>query len=105
MRYLGVPITISRLTKIECRGLVDKILAKVHIWATRNLSFVEIAKLISSITFGMFNYWASIFLLPNEVLKSITKISRDYLWGVQKTLGRSLTNHGSTHAYQRHREG
>jgi len=28
----------------------------------------------------MFNYWASIFLLPNEVLESITKICRSYLW-------------------------
>ncbi|KAJ8443061.1 hypothetical protein Cgig2_004266 [Carnegiea gigantea] len=29
-KYLGVPITASSLTKIEYRGLVDKILARVH---------------------------------------------------------------------------
>ncbi|KAJ8426159.1 hypothetical protein Cgig2_032641 [Carnegiea gigantea] len=51
MKYLGVPITASRLTKIECRGLVDKILAKVHLWATRSLSFAGRARLISSVVF------------------------------------------------------
>ena len=79
MKYLGVTITGSRLTKIECRGLADKILANVHLWAIRSLSFIERARLISSVVFGMYNYWASIFLLPNEVLESITKIYRIYL--------------------------
>jgi len=79
LKYLGAPITTSRLTKIECRGLVDKILAKVHLWATRSISFARRAKLITSVIFGMFNYWASIFMLPNEVLDNITKIYRSYL--------------------------
>jgi len=81
MKYLGVPITASRLTKIKCRGLADEILAKVHLWATKSLSFAGRARLISSVVFGMFNYWASIFLLPDEVLGSITKICGNYLWG------------------------
>jgi len=33
MKYLGVPITAGRLSKTECRDLVNKILAKVQIWA------------------------------------------------------------------------
>ena len=28
INYLGMPITVSRLTKIECRGLVEKIWPK-----------------------------------------------------------------------------
>ena len=39
------------------------------------------AKLISSVILDMFNYRASIFMLPNEVLEKITKTSRSYLWG------------------------
>jgi len=30
VKYLGVPISANRLTKIECTGLVEKIIAKVH---------------------------------------------------------------------------
>jgi len=37
--------------------------------------------LINSVVFGMFNYWASIFILPNEVLSQITKLCRNFLWG------------------------
>jgi len=58
LKYLGVPITASRLTKIECRGLVDKILAKGHMWAIRNISSLGRAQLININTsiFATFNY-------------------------------------------------
>ncbi|KAJ8425552.1 hypothetical protein Cgig2_033067 [Carnegiea gigantea] len=80
MRYFGVPIIVSRLTMIECRSLIEKILAKVHNWATRNISFAQRARLINSVVFGMFNYWVSIFLLPNKPTERITQIYRNYLW-------------------------
>jgi len=56
LKYLKVPITAGRLTKIECSNLVDKIIARVHGWATRHLSFVGGALLINSVIFGSFNY-------------------------------------------------
>jgi len=30
MKYLGVPITTSRLSKLECRALVEKIVGKIR---------------------------------------------------------------------------
>jgi len=51
--------------------------------ASRNLSFASIAVLINGVIFGMFSYWASIFLLPKEVVDQITNICRNYLWGAQ----------------------
>ena len=81
MNYLGVPIIASRLTKLECSALVEKITARIHIWATRSLSFAGRAMLINGVIFGMFNYWASIFLLPKTVLEKITTIYRNYLLG------------------------
>ena len=80
LKYLGVPITTSRLTKIQCISLVEKIMAKVHIWTSRNISFAGRARLINSVIFGMYTYWASIFLLPAEVTEKITKICRNFLW-------------------------
>jgi len=80
LKYLGVPITASRLTKIECSALIEKITARVHVWATRNISFAGRALLINNVIFGAFNYWASIFLLPNAVLDKLTQLCRNYLW-------------------------
>ena len=41
LRYLGLPLTSSRLTKIACRALVDKITRKVQLWSSRSLSFLR----------------------------------------------------------------
>ena len=62
MKYLGLPITASRLSKIECHSLVDKITGKMRQWSTRNLSFVGRALLINTVVFGMCGFWASIFI-------------------------------------------
>ncbi|KAJ8419301.1 hypothetical protein Cgig2_027983 [Carnegiea gigantea] len=51
LKYLGVPITASRLTKIECRSLVNKITSRVHTWSIRNISFAGRARLINSVVF------------------------------------------------------
>ncbi|KAJ8420992.1 hypothetical protein Cgig2_013321 [Carnegiea gigantea] len=74
LKCLAVPITASRLTKIDCKNLVEKIFTQ----ATRSISFACRLMLISSVVFGMFNYWASIFLLPIEVVDRITQICRNY---------------------------
>jgi len=80
LKYLGVPITASRLTKLDCRGLVDKIVAKARTWAIINIYFAGRAMLINSVIFGLVNYWATIFLLPSEVIERITQICRNFLW-------------------------
>ncbi|KAJ8429046.1 hypothetical protein Cgig2_034075 [Carnegiea gigantea] len=46
---------------------LGKIMAKLHTWVTRSISFARRAQLINSVLFVMFNYWASIFLHPTEV--------------------------------------
>ncbi|KAJ8421323.1 hypothetical protein Cgig2_020385 [Carnegiea gigantea] len=78
--YLGVPITVSRLTKVECPSLLEKIIARAQLWATRNIYFEGRVRLINNVIFRMSSYWASIFLLPKEVTEKITKICRNYLW-------------------------
>ncbi|KAJ8445327.1 hypothetical protein Cgig2_010685 [Carnegiea gigantea] len=71
MKYLGVPIIASKLTKIECTILVDKITAKIHTWATRHISYAGRLILINN---------ASIFILPTEVIEKLTKVCRNFLW-------------------------
>ena len=56
LTYLGVPIIASRLSKLECMALVEKIVGKIRLWATKSISFVGRAQLLNSVLFGMFNY-------------------------------------------------
>jgi len=80
LRYLGVPITVSKLSKSECRVLVEKIMGKVRLWSSRSLSFAGWAQL-NSVVFGMFSYWSSMFIIPQEVIDQINAICRNFFWG------------------------
>ena len=56
-RYMGMPITATRLTKGECSMLVEKITAKIHVWASRHTSYAGRPVLVNTcylicLTFG-----------------------------------------------------
>ncbi|KAJ8419433.1 hypothetical protein Cgig2_000165 [Carnegiea gigantea] len=68
-----------KLSKFECRTLVEKITGKIKQWSTRNLSFAGRAQLINTVIFGMFGFRASIFIMPQEVLDKVNQICRNYL--------------------------
>jgi len=90
MRYLGVPITASKLSKLECRGLVEKIIGKIRLWATKNISFAGRAQLLNSMVFGMINYWATILILPHEFIDQLNQLCRNYLWGGWQIIKKAL---------------
>jgi len=82
-RYMGVPITASKLSKVKCSFLVEKIAKKTHICATKSISYVGRIALINSVIMGIFNFWARIFILLQSVIKDIMKLCRNYLWGAE----------------------
>ena len=56
LTYLGVLITASTLSKLECRTLVEKIMGKIRLWSTRSLYFAARAQLLIFVIFGMYNF-------------------------------------------------
>ena len=41
--------------------------------------------LINSVLMGIYGFWASIFIIPSEVIKEVEKLCRNFLWGADKT--------------------
>ncbi|KAJ8433714.1 hypothetical protein Cgig2_019823 [Carnegiea gigantea] len=80
LTHLGVSIIASKLSQTGCRTLLDKIAYKIKTQSSENMSFARRTLLINSILFGLFNYWASIFILPHEVVEQVTYVSRNFLW-------------------------
>lgn len=80
-RYLGVPITASKLSKVECSSLIDKIAIKIRYWSSKTSSYAGRLKLIETVIFGIYNFWASMFVIPKGVTQQIIRLCRDYLWG------------------------
>jgi len=52
LTYLGVPITESKLSKMECRTLLDKITSKIKTWPSRHLSYGGRTRLINTVLLG-----------------------------------------------------
>ncbi|KAJ8439637.1 hypothetical protein Cgig2_021649 [Carnegiea gigantea] len=79
-KYLCVPITSGRLSSSDCQLVVDKIMAKIHVWGTKNLSYAGKNVLINSVLIGIFGFWASNFILPKEVTQKVEAAYRDFFW-------------------------
>ena len=80
-RYLGVPVIANKLSKLECTQFMEKITKSIKVWATKSISYMGIVTLINSVLMGVFNFWATIFILPQGVIRGIERLCRNYLWG------------------------
>ncbi|KAK4383918.1 hypothetical protein Sango_3108000 [Sesamum angolense] len=80
VKYLGIPLTSSRLTIADCRPLIDKVDARLAGWNNQILSYAGWLQLIKSVLTTLHTYWASAFILPKGVLKILEKKMRQFLW-------------------------
>lgn len=81
VKYLGVPLLARKPNVSNARVLIDRITSKIRGWAARGLSYAGRTVLVKSVLYGMYSYWARIFLLPKDVIFKISSICRNYLWG------------------------
>ncbi|GAV73954.1 zf-RVT domain-containing protein, partial [Cephalotus follicularis] len=81
VKYLGLPLISSRLTKLHCAPLVEKIMARVNRWVSKSLSYAGRLQLIKSTMASMQLFWCSIFLLPSAVIVECERLMRKFLWG------------------------
>jgi hypothetical protein len=79
MKYLGRLLLSSRLKAAYCKGLVDRITSKIRHWTCRTFSYAGRVLLINSILFFIQVYWASLFLLPGQVIKNVEQIMKSFL--------------------------
>ncbi|VFQ66656.1 unnamed protein product [Cuscuta campestris] len=79
--YLGSPITAARLSASDCDALVHKITTKIGAWGSRHFSYAARIRIINSVLMGIITFWSRIFIIPKGVLKKVTSICRNFLWG------------------------
>ncbi|GAA0144388.1 hypothetical protein LIER_04848 [Lithospermum erythrorhizon] len=80
VRYLGVSLTTSALTAMDCKVFMDKIRNNIESWGHKNISFTGRIVFINSILFGASNYWAQCVFIPKEVCLKIEKMLKAFLW-------------------------
>ncbi|XP_062114704.1 uncharacterized protein LOC133825827 [Humulus lupulus] len=81
LMYLGIPLRPTKWKAMDCDLIISKIRQRLHSWASHNLSYAGRVQLIQSALLGIRNFWMSIFLLPQKVIREIDSLCRNYLWG------------------------
>lgn len=59
---------------------MDKVSARFNGWAVKCLSFSGRLQLISSVIYGLINFWMSAFALPKGCIKALEKLCNAFLW-------------------------
>ncbi|KAL0292778.1 UNVERIFIED_CONTAM: hypothetical protein Sradi_6973600 [Sesamum radiatum] len=80
IKYLGVPLTSSRLTVADCQPFIDRLTSRLAGWNHLNLSLAGRTQLIKSVLSSLHLYWASVFILPKSIIKVIESKLRSFLW-------------------------
>ncbi|XP_060170874.1 uncharacterized protein LOC132601831 [Lycium barbarum] len=90
-RYLGIPLSSKKLSLLQWKPLIEKMVGRISTWTVRKLSYAGRVQLVQSVLFGIQAYWAQIFVLPTKVMKTIEAHCRSYVWsGVNTITKRAL---------------
>ena len=79
IKYLGVPVSPSRLKVCDWMPLVEKSLKKLDVWKGSSLSIAGRSTLIGSSLNNSPIYHMSVYLLPKTIIKRLDKI-KTFFW-------------------------
>ncbi|GKC07718.1 hypothetical protein Tco_0999328 [Tanacetum coccineum] len=85
VKYLGVPLVSSRLIFCDCQELIEKVKNRISDWKNKSLSAAGRLQLVQSVLASMHVYWASVFILPTQIMLDIEKLMRGFLWNQGNT--------------------
>lgn len=84
IRYLGLPLSSKKWSKMECHQLVEKITTKINRTYSRLLSYADRLQIINAVLFSKYNFWGVVLILSRSVLKKLVEsveiICGEILW-------------------------
>lgn len=86
--YLGIPISHKKLSVLEGRVLIEKMVGRIKTWSSKHLSYAGRCVLINAVLVAIQAYWSQILILPARIIKEIKQVCRAFLWrGKEEFLG------------------
>ncbi|XP_038708538.1 uncharacterized protein LOC120003588 [Tripterygium wilfordii] len=79
-KYLGVPLSPHRLLVSQFSPLLEKLEMAIQSWLGKHLSYAGRLELLKSVLQGMVQFWIGIFPMPEQVIKKITGLCRNFFW-------------------------
>ena len=65
-RYLGIPVYSKKIPAAEGRMIIEKMVKRIKVWSTRNLSYMARITLVNSVLMSIQSYWAQLVILPKK---------------------------------------
>uniref|UniRef100_A0A0V0HXZ8 Putative ovule protein n=1 Tax=Solanum chacoense TaxID=4108 RepID=A0A0V0HXZ8_SOLCH len=73
IRYLGLPLSSKKWNKVDCYQLVEKITKRITSGYSRQLSYAGRLQIVNVVLFSIYNFWGTVFILPQSVLQEVDK--------------------------------
>lgn len=80
LKYLGLPLAIRRLRKVDFQPLIDKAAKKLSGWQNRNITQAGRICLAKTVLSAQPLYLLTVLKPPTEVLEEIDKIRKRFIW-------------------------
>jgi hypothetical protein len=77
-RYLGLPLHLRKLRRIDFLPLIEKVGAKLPRWKRKFMSKAARAQLMKSVLTAVVTYHTTVFDLPKWLIKKIYKLRRNF---------------------------
>lgn len=86
IKYLGLPLSVRRLRKVDFAPLVDKAQAKLTSWWGRNITQAGRLTLTKAVLTSQPVYLLSVLNAPKEILEDLDKLRKRFLWAGDQAL-------------------
>ncbi|XP_020684353.2 uncharacterized protein LOC110100971 [Dendrobium catenatum] len=78
--YLGIKMTLRRLSYDDFQLIIDKTFKLLNIWGSKILSVAGKITLVKTVLLALPTYYGTHSLLPKKILDDLEKICRDFIW-------------------------
>lgn len=88
MTYLGFPLMVWQLRKVDFQYLEDKAAGKLVPWEGQNITTIGRTTLVKSVITSQVIYSITPYVVPPSTLHNLNKMERAFLWSASdKTTG------------------
>lgn len=78
--YLGLPLHLRKLGRVEVQPLVEKVAARLPTWKGRFLNKCGRLRLVNAVLTSIPVHFLSVFVLKKWAIRKIDKVKRSFLW-------------------------
>ena len=86
IRYLGLPLSTTRLKNVEFQRVLDKMTGKLNAWTGRNVTMAGRLTLVKSVLTSQVIHLLSALRVPKEILQLIDSKRKQFLWAGNEEL-------------------